>query len=76
MLFEKLEKVRKSPRKARERVVSIVTIVCVGVITVVWFFFTVVSISDVFHEPQKRAEPPQQVPAGSGTASITPPFSR
>ena len=40
MLFEKIERMRKTPRKERERFVAVATIVCVAAITVVWFLFT------------------------------------
>jgi hypothetical protein len=41
MLFEKIEKMRKAPRRERERFVMLATIVCVAGITVVWFLFTI-----------------------------------
>ena len=40
MLFDKIEKMRKAPRKERERFVAVATIACVAAITVVWFLFT------------------------------------
>lgn len=39
--FDTIERLRKAPKRERERLVALVTIVSVALITAIWFAFTV-----------------------------------
>ncbi|MDE2078777.1 MAG: hypothetical protein KGI73_00125 [Patescibacteria group bacterium] len=41
MFFDKLEELRKAPEEVRIHFVKLVTIIVVGIITLIWFIFTV-----------------------------------
>jgi len=70
-LLDTLEKARKAPPKAKERLVAIISISVMAVITVIWFLFT---LSSFFKNGLPNNEAPQSHTAATSTG-IAPPFT-
>ncbi|MES2014757.1 MAG: hypothetical protein V4437_02995 [Patescibacteria group bacterium] len=69
-MFKTIAKLRRAPYHAREHILALVTILIVGVITVIWFFSFVYSLTKTnFHTNTATTTP--------DTAVVTPkaPFS-
>jgi len=70
-MLKTLEKLRRAPYKARERVTAVITIAIVAGITVVWFIFFIFSLFSRDFSPPSSAG----TASGVATSSLEAPFS-
>ena len=69
-----LDELRKAPRKVKDRFIATVTFTVMGVITIIWFFFTVSSfLKNGVTPPAPQA--PAQAPAVNSPA-VQAPFAQ